>query len=485
VTRLPPRARAVFAPLPLAPLIIPPVAFVIGWTFLLSPRVGYVNQLLRHLPWWSDLRTGPLDPFTVPMIVLISGLVLTPFVYLFVYSALGNVSGEFEAAAVVSGASERRAFFTVTLPLIRPALVYAGGVVLLLGLGQFSVPLLLGRREGINVITTEMYLLREHYPIDYGLAAMLGLPLVAVGVLIIAAQWRALGDTRRFVTLTGRSGGMPRTVGSRWAYVPLSLFGVLLIAAPLLALAYVALSPFWSGQLGLSGLTTGHVRSVLEDPLTSEAILRSIRLSAVAALIVLPIAFLAALASQGRLSVPKPIRVLVELLAMVPLGIPAALFGFAILFTYTVEPLNLFNSEWVIVVAYVTIMLPFAMRALAATFVALSPEYAEASRVAGAGMLKTLLWVTVPLARRGIAGAGALVVILLFHEFAATVMVAGPNNPLMGTVLYKHWIDGSLPRVASVALIMVAVTTIGVFLTLAVGGTGTLHGALKSREGER
>ena len=225
-----------FAPLPLAPLIIPPVAFVIGWTFLLSPRVGYVNQALRKLPWWSSL--GPLDPFTMPMIVVISGLV-TPFVYLFVFSALGNISGELEAAALVSGASERRAFFTVTLPLIRPALVYAGGVVLLLGLGQFSVPLLLGRRESINVLTTEMYLLREHYPIDYGLAAMLGIPLVIVGILVIAAQWRALGDTRRFVTVSGRGGNLTRSTGSRWTYVPVSLFGIFLILAPLLALTYV------------------------------------------------------------------------------------------------------------------------------------------------------------------------------------------------------------------------------------------------------
>jgi ABC-type Fe3+ transport system permease subunit len=48
-------------------------------------------------------------------------------------------------------------------------------------------------------------------------------------------------------------------------------------------------------------------------------------------------------------------------------------------------------------------------------------------------------------------------------------MVAGPRNQLMGSVLYKQWIDGSLPRVAVVAMIMVVVTSIGVFLALALG----------------
>ena len=90
---------------------------------------------------------------------------------------------------------------------------------------------------------------------------------------------------------------------------------------------------------------------------------------------------------------------------MVPLGIPAALFGFGILFAYTVEPFSLFNSELVIVIAYVTIMLPFATRSIAATLVTIGPEYSEAYRVAGAGSLRTLGMITLPLARRGLAVA--------------------------------------------------------------------------------
>jgi iron(III) transport system permease protein len=482
ISRVPPKIRFFLAPLPLAPLIIPPVAFVVGWTFLMSPRVGYINQLLRKLPWWSSLDSGPLDPFTLPMIIVISGLILAPFVYLFVLSALGNLSGEFEAAARVSGATERRAFFTVTLPLIRPALVYSSGVVLLLGLGQFTVPLLLGRTKRINVLTTEMYLLRERFPIDYSLAAMLGVPLLVVGIVVIAAQYRAIGDTRRFVTLTGRTGGTPRQKGSRWTYLPIGIFAFGAVIAPLIALVYVAASPFWSGQLGVSDLTLRHVRTVLEDPVTATAVMRSIRLSAIAAAIVLPIGFFAALAIQGRIAVPRGLRVLIEVLSMIPLGIPAAVMGLGILFAYTVEPFGLYGSETVVIIAYVTVMVPFATRTLLATLVSIGPEYVEASRTSGAGSIRTIGMILVPLARRGIAGAGALLVILLFHEFAATVMVDGLNSSLMSTVLYKHWTDGSLPRVAVVALIMVVVTTIGVMIALAAGGVGTLQRRLKTRE---
>jgi len=473
INRLPPKAQLLLGPLPMAPMIIPPVAFVVGWTFLLSARVGYFNQLLRLLPWWSSLDSGPLDPYGFPMIVIMTGLILTPFVYMFVFSAIAGISPEFEAAALTSGAGEWRAFRRITLPMVRPALIYSSGVVLLLGLGQFTVPLLLGRAQHINVLTTEIYLLRERYPVNYGLAALLGLPLLISGVVILLAQRKGLGNIRRFVTLSARTAIHTKPKINPWAYLLVGIFGLGIILAPLLALIYVAFSPFWSGQLSLELLSTQHVTAVFEDSTVRESIFRSIRLSAIAGVITLPIGFIAALASLQRLQAPRIIQISIEFLGLLPLGIPAALLGLGILFAYTVRPFSLFDSEWVIVIAYVTIMVPFAMRALASTLVTIGPEFTEAAQIAGAGPFRILRTITLPLARRGIGSAISLIVILLFHEFAATVMVAGPRNQLMGSVLYKHWIDGSLPRVAVVALIMVVVTGLGVFAAFVFGSLGS------------
>ena len=156
-TRLPPRLSVLRA-LPILPIVVPAVASVIGWSFLLSPRPGYLNALMRQLPWWSDLDSGPLDVYTMPWIILITGFGLTAFVYLFVSTGLQNINSELIEAAQVSGSRPLGVFFRVTLPLLRPVLVYGGGVALLLGLGQFTGPLLLGRQAGISVLTTDMYL---------------------------------------------------------------------------------------------------------------------------------------------------------------------------------------------------------------------------------------------------------------------------------------------------------------------------------------
>ena len=191
--------------MPIVPIVVPAVASVTGWVFMLSPGPGYLNALLRRLPWWSGDDTGPIDIYTLPWIVILTGLGLTAFVYLFVSSGLRNINGELIEAALVSGSSSTEVFFTVTLPLLRPVLLYGGGVALLLGLGQFTAPLLLGRNAGIDVLTTDMYRSVSQSPIDYSVAAAIGSPLILIGIVVVIVQRFSLGDQRRFVTHGGRA----------------------------------------------------------------------------------------------------------------------------------------------------------------------------------------------------------------------------------------------------------------------------------------
>jgi iron(III) transport system permease protein len=474
ITQLPPRWRKVFALVPLMPSIIPIAAYVVGWTFLLTPRQGYINQLLRELPMWDHLQEGPFDVYSMPAIALITGFAIVPFVYIFMYTSMLRVSGQYEAAAAVCGASRRRRFFTIVLPLLRPAFVYATGISLLLGLGQFAVPLLLGRKRGINVITTEMFRVKEFFPIDYGLGAMLGFPLLVLGLAIVVSQRRVIGDEQRF-SVQGGFGSQLVIDKVRWVVLPLVVFTVVGVLLPILAVIHVAFSPYWRGEMTLSGLTTRHVQALFDDATVNDAVFTSLRLTAYAVAILLPLGFAVALGILKRTGVAAPMRNSLDLLATLPLGIPAVLMGLGVLFTYSQPPFRLYGSETVVVIVYVTIMLPFVTRLTLASLQSTGASYVEASRVAGAGGLRTLLRVVVPLTRASIGGAAALVIVLLFHEFSASLMVRGARTHTMGTLLNEYWEFGNLSLVAVLALVMIVSTLVGVAFALLLGGRGALE----------
>ena len=458
--------------LPILPIVVPAVASVIGWSFLFSPRPGYLNALLRNLPWWDHLEEGPVDVYTMPWIVIITGFGLTAFVYLFVSSGFANINSEMLEAAQVSGSRGLGVFFRITLPLLRPVLVYGGGVALLLGLGQFTGPLLLGRNAGITVLTTQMYFFTSQAPINFGAAAAIGVPLLLFGLVIVVFQKVILGDQARFITHGGKAFKADARP-SKLAIAGIVTYTFIATILPLSALVIVSLSNFWSADIDWAGLTLDNFRQIFDESNITGAVSTSLICSLGAVLIALPIGFFAAsLLVKGRQF--KIMRPIVEFIITMPLGIPAVVFGVGFLLTYTQEPFFLYGTRWVIILVYVTLMLPFTTRMQLGGMIALGNTYQEAARASGAGLIRTNLNVVAPLLRPTIGAAGALMFVLLTHEFAASLLVRSPTTQVMGTILFDYYTNGSYPLVAAIALLMTFITACGVLVALIFGGTDAL-----------
>ena len=470
-TRVPHKWR-ILATVPIVPIIVPAVANVTGWVFMLSPGPGYLNALLRKLPWWNDLDSGPVDIYTLPWIVILTGLGLTAFVYLFVSAGLRNVNGELIEAAMASGSSSTAVFFRITVPLLRPVLLYGGGVALLLGLGQFTAPLLLGRNAGINVLTTDIYRSVSQSPIDYSVAAAIGSPLILIGLCVVVFQRIALGDQRRFVTHGGKS-FRSEARPSKLAAAALIGYGTLATLLPVGALVIVALSPFWSETIEWGNLTLDNFRRIFDEARVTEAIVTSLVVSLVAVLIALPVGF-AASSLLLRSKIHSWHRTTLDLIVALPLGIPAVVFGAAFLLQYTRGPLILYGSRWVVILVYLTLMLPFTTRMQMSGMIALGDSYVEASRVSGATGWRTNWQIVLPLMRGTLGGAAALMFVLLTHEFTASLLVRSSTMQTMGTALYDFWSNGFYPEVAAIALVMTGVTLVGVIVAFLIGGGDAL-----------
>lgn len=476
-----PRRWQVFGSIvPLMPLLVPSVAAVAGWIFLLSPRAGYLNTVLRMIAPSQEPAGGPLDVYTFAGMVFVSGLIFSSFIFMFVSNGLRNAGAEYEEAASVAGASALRTFWTVTLPQLRPSLAYGAGIVFMLALGQFSAPILLGVPANIDVLTTRMFGMLEGYPIPFGEVAALGTPLLVAGVLVAIVQRWIVGDLRRYVTVGGKAQHSPRGTKS-WAITWIGIFGLLAVALPLVALLYAALSPFWTRNLTLGNLTVRHFVAVLTNQNLVNAIRTSVYASAATIAIVLPLGFIAARLLTGRTPAPRAAVRAIDLLLLLPFAVPATLFGFALLFAYSKPPFLLYGTQAIIVIAYATIMMPYATRILLAALVAFGQEPWEASAICGAGPVRTFLRVTLPLMRRSGTVAAVMVFILLFQEFAVSLLVRSASVQVVGSVLYDQYAGGSYPDVAVLALLMVAMTALGVAIMTAVGGSDALRRAAGTR----
>jgi iron(III) transport system permease protein len=471
-----PRLRSILEFMPVLPMVIPAVAHVVGFVFLFSPENGYVNSFLRWTPFFGG-ESGPINVYTLPWIIFYTGTHLAAFVYMFVYTGLKNLGSDYTLAARVNGAGGARALLSITLPLLRPTFVYAGVVVLLLSLGQFTGPLILGRREGVDVITTKMYELSAEYPVDYALASALGTPLIVLAIALVIFQRKVLGNQNRFV------GQGAATVDNRmlnpvvsWACAGVvSAYVFVAAILPLIAIGFVAFSPFWSGTVNLDVLTTANFSQVLDDPKVRDSIITTLVVSIIGVLLVLPIGMLVALGIYNKDKLWRPLPAILDVVANLPLTVPAALLGFGFLFAFSNPAIGLYGTMTSLILAYMTIMIPYSVRYQLSTLVALGRQTMEASQVAGAHPLRTFFLVILPLSRAGIVSSAAIMFVLLTHEFGVSLMLRAPDVSVMSVVLYDQYNGGSYPKVAVIALIMTVMTAIGVAAAMFFGGRKALE----------
>ncbi len=288
------------------------------------------------------------------------------------------------------------------------------------------------------------------------------------------AQKRLLGGESRFVTHTGK--GFRGEGESSWFAVFVILFyAAISIVLPIGALAFVALSPYWTGKLSFDNLSLENFSTLFARPEATDAIVNSVTYSLAAVAITLPLGFVVACVLVRGSRRYRMMRVLLDFLVSMPLGIPAVIFGAGFLITYTSRPFVLYGTPWVMILAYVTLMIPFATRMQISTLLALGNSYIEAGRVSGAGVIRTYATIVLPLMRSSLSGSAALLFVLLTHEFTASLLVRSPTTRVMGTLLFDYWHNGSYPMVAAVALVMTAVTGAGVGLAVLLGGSETLN----------
>ena len=126
----------------------------------------------------------------------------------------------------------------------------------------------------------------------------------------------------------------------------------------------------------------------------------------IAVAIALPLGYLGATILRRRAEFPV-LRPVLDVIVAMPLSIPAVIFGVGFLFAYTRGPLVLYGTNWVLVLVYITLMIPFSARMQLSGMVALGDSYQEASRVSGGDVLRTHLTIMAPLMRATFAGAAA------------------------------------------------------------------------------
>jgi len=448
----------------LIPLFVPPLVAGVAWGILGSPKTGLLNTSLKWLG--IDFR---FNFYSMSGLIVVFGIYYAPYVYMFTASALKNMDPSLEEASEVAGASAFTTLFTVTFPLIAPAILAGSLLSFVVMLGIYGVPAALGAPADINVLTTYIFKLTAWSPPLYNTAAAVAILLMVVTVILVWAQQRVLSG-KSFATVAGKA-FRPRALNLgpwRWFTLGLAISYLLIVVVlPTLALVIAAFRKFmffkdFDALFDMKQYSWVHFNAVFDNPLTMLSIWNTLKVGVITALAGGALAFaIGYTVNRTRVAGRRSI----DLLATLPVAIPGLVIGVAYLWAWIGLPGGLYGTIWILALAFVARFMPDTVKALSTSFLQIHKELEEAAWISGRGMLSTIRTIVLPLARPGVVASMTLLFVLAIRELGSSLFLYTSDTTVMAVLLLDYYEGGNTGKTAAFSLVQTAILAVLLSIT--------------------
>lgn len=439
--------RSVLAALAYLPFTLPPLVGTLSFYYLIG-RDGLLPRLIERCCGVNDaVLPGPAA------ILLIHTYSFYVFFYAMVSAALTRMDPSQEEAARTLGASRVRVLLRVTLPALKPALLGAALLTFMSSCASFSAPYFFG--GGYPMLSVRIF--EERSQFDEA-AAIMHTAVLALTALLGLVFFR---------TRTGPAGaaskGARSPIANRAARTALTCCawaGVGLVLVPHLSILWLSVVDhrLWHTELLPSALTLRHYVTLFEDARSFAPIRNSLWMGALGTLGALA----AGLPAAYLIARKRPHSAWVNLLAMLPWALPGTVIAINLIVAFNSTWLPLYNTVWILPLAYFVRSVPLLTRMTAAAIEAFDASLIEAGRTLGASAGYCLRRIALPLIAPAVCAAAAMAFASNLGEFPASILLYSPSNVPIAVKINMEWRgDVGVAFAYSVLLMALVAATFG------------------------
>ncbi|MDO3646083.1 ABC transporter permease [Nocardia mangyaensis] len=240
--------------------------------------------------------------------------------------------------------------------------------------------------------------------------------------------------------------------------------------APIATVVAAALAGSWTGPLpsDLGFANLGHALSGEQAASLSV----SLQTALLAGALSLILGTWAALASREA---PGWLRRITDAVFHLPVAVPSVAIGLGVLIAFNERPILLGGTKWIVILAHAVLVLAYAFSAVSAALDRLDPAYRQAAESLGAGPVRVLCQITLPLLLPAMGAAAGLAVALSMGELGATIMVYPATWKTLPVSIFAQTDRGEVFDAAAGTTVLVAVTLIVLVLLGRLKGRAALR----------
>ena len=468
------RGAALIHTLGVVPLVMPPFVGAVAMQLIFG-RNGSINLLLND---WFGFRIPFMEGLNG--VIFVEALHYFPFILLNLSASLSNIDSAMEESAQNLGARGFTLFSRIVFPLAMPGYVAGAALVFVKVFDDLATPLLL---NVTSMLAPQAYLKITTVGVSDPMGYVISVIMIvcSLGAMLLSAL---VLRGRDFATTQRGGGGLSRRrlgrAGNAIA-VTFVIVTLLIVLSPHIGIFLLSIATVWSFAVLPDAYTLQHYVTVYRE--AAPMIGNTILYCTLAGLIDIVLgATLAYVVLRTRL----PGRRLVEQVAMSAVAIPGLVLGIGLLRTYYDVKLPMSGESlatfwFMLVIAYAVRRLPYALCAATAALQQLHVSLEEAAESLGAGKIRVLSRIVVPLMTGGLLAGFVTSFATAAVELSATLLLVAraPDAPLSyGIYVYMQSAAGRGPG-AALGVIAVVVVSIATYIAYKIAER---ERGLKSRE---
>ena len=429
------------------PLWISLLMRIFAWRIILGER-GLLNNLLMS----SGLISKPSQwlLYTSFSVVLTFTSIAIPYVFIAAFTAIERVPQSLIDAARDNGASSYKTFTTVIWPLTRQGTAIGFALALLIAVGDFVTPAMVGGLNGtmLGTVIQSQFGVSGNWPAGAAMSVYL-LVLVIGLVAILLALTRSRGvltevDVGAAVAVAPWSELSGGQIARRIAARILLLLPYIYLYAPLAVICMFSFNDSTVQSLPFKAFTLKWYEELPGNTALLQAVWLTLRLAALVTIIgsIVATAFAFILAGwQSRFST------VIENVIALPLAVPGVVLGISMVMMASL--MHIPPGMGRLLLGHLVFVMPVILLVALNRLRRVDPNFALASRDLGAGWWRTLVRIQLPMIKSAVLGGALLAFTLSIDEVMVSLFLAG-STPTLPVYVWNQTRFGFTPSVNAI-----------------------------------
>lgn len=456
--------------------VVPPYAMAIAW-IQFTVKGGYANRLI-DIVWPGLDYTFPTYSLMSTGVVLV--LHLYPLVYYGICNALDRTGTELEDAARTCGAGVVRVFSTITLPVLAPTFISTGLMVTGRTLANFEVASQLALPVGKPILTTQVFSAISR--LDLQNASVLSIMLIVINVIVVILSMRLLVRGRYNIKYGSTKKGKLIVLGRYERPVCLGI-GIFFALAFVIPLATVILSSFvkrWGISMSFNMFTLNNYRILfIENETMRNSMLNSIYYGCMSATVAIVVA---ASIDYLRWSMNSWGSRAVTVIASIPLACPNMILAIGMMFAWINEPFKLYGTKWIIILTYIVLFIPLAMKQIGGISDNMPVSLDKAAMSLGVPLHRRFTGIYITYIRKGLVSGWLVCFLIALKEVSISLLLYAKGTETIGVMLYTVQSNSyGLEMTSCISVVVIILSLVGNMIVGKIGEGGKENGTFDDK----